>query len=171
MEQLATQTLSSYFNWINTGVINTLSLNHNEVKCLDMALQFLHKQLNQAKKHFYFTELRDYRLNYISRWLHNPRLKSQLRFDGQNSADWAVMDREDVEWLALALEVGINEDTIITMAADEANYECDMAAMYGDASDFNSHYIAFYRYYCQIAELRHPLLMKLRHILNDDNTI
>ena len=170
MNNLAIQT--SMLSYTPTfGVIDKLSLSINEVKCLDMALQFLREQLNQPKKHIYFTDLRDYRLNYISQWLHNPKLKSQLRFDGKNRVDWAVMDSEDIEWLALALEVGINEDTIITMAADEANYECDMADMYGDVSDFNSHYIAFYRYYCQIAELRHPLLMKLRRILNDYHSI
>lgn len=164
MSQLATQTVISHFNNTVVGAIGYLFLNYDEFKCLDVARQFLTGQLNQSNQHPCFAGLSQYRLDYIDDWLHDPKLKSQLRFDGKNKVRWAVIDEAVVNWLALALEVGFSEDAIITMAADEAHYECDMAAMYGDDSNFNSHYRAFYQYYCRIAKLRYPLLRKLRAI-------
>jgi hypothetical protein len=150
-----------------TGAIGYLSLNYHEVKALEMALYFLTEQVSKTKRHAFFADLRDYHLRYISDWLNNATLRSQLRFDGKNSVAWAVMSAEDIEWLLLALEVGMTEETIISMASDEANYEQDMAMMYSEmSSDFMSHYRAFHQYYCQMAQLRPALLTQLRQMLN-----
>lgn len=149
------------------GIIAELSVNANEVKCLEMALYFLTEQLNKSKSDFRFHDLRDYRLRYISNWINSSRLKNQLRSDGLNTVIWAVMDIEDIKWLALALEVGITEEVIISMAADDANYERDMAVMYEDDIDLNGQYHAFHNYYCSIARLKTGLLVKLKNILNN----
>ena len=160
----------STLNYASTlGVIAELSVNANEVKCLEMALFFLTVQLN--KSDFQFHDLRDYRLRYISNWINSSRLKNQLRSDGLNTVIWAVMDIEDIKWLALALEVGITEDVIISMAADDANYERDMAVMYEDDIDLNGQYQAFHNYYCSIARLKSGLLLKLKNILNNYHSI
>lgn len=149
------------------GVIDRLSLNYKELRCLEMALYFLTTQLNQPKQQNDFNGLRHYRLNYINAWLHNIQYRSQLRFDSTNRVDWAVMDIEDIRWLALALELGIFEDIVIALSTDDAHYECDMATVYGDKSDFTEQFRSFYHYYCQIARLRQSLLTKLKHILDN----
>jgi hypothetical protein len=170
MRNLAVQ--ASTLSHVQTlGVIGKLSVNANEVKCLEMALYFLADQLNNPKSDFRFHNFCDYRFRYISNWINNSRLKIQLRSDGLNSAVWAVMDVEDIQWLALALEVGITEDVIISMAADDANYDRDMAIIYGDDIDLNGHYHDFHNYYCSIARLKYGLLVKLQNILNRHHAI
>jgi hypothetical protein len=177
MNQLATQTVSSRFNSNFIGGIDYLSLNYNEVKCLEMALYFLSEQLNHPSPHCLFSRLRGYHVRNLNYWLNKPDLRRQLRFDSTNDALWPVVSSEDAEWLALALEVGINEDTIFLMAADDANYERDMAAMHAEEDPntymladlaYISNYVSFYNYYCDIASCRHELLIQLRTILNDD---
>lgn len=170
MRNLSVQT--STLNYVQTlGVVGKLSVNANEVKCLEMALYFLAEQLNKPKSDLRFLSFCNYRFRYISDWINSSRLKIQLRSDGLNNAVWAVMDVEDIKWLALALEVGITEDVIISMAADDANYDRDMAVMYGDDIDLNGHYHAFHNYYCSIARLKHGLLLKLKNILDRHHNI
>ena len=159
---------ASTFNYVpKLGVIAGLSLNAKEVKCLEMALYFLSEQLNKSIPDLRFVNFPEYRLRYINDWMNSSRLKSQLRSDGSNSAVWGVMDMEDIKWLALALEVGITEEVIISMAADDANYERDMALMYEEDIDLNGQYYAFHNYYCSIAQLQPRLLQKLKYILNN----
>ncbi len=158
------------------GAIGYLSLNYNEVKCLEMVLYFLTEQLNGIPAHLIFTKLREYHVRNLSHWLNNANLKSSLRFDSKNSVMWPVVSLEDANWLVLALEVGIPEDTIISMAADDAHYERDMAMMYAETDEdygladeaFSHRYCAFQQYYGQIAQLECALLAKLRQILNDE---
>lgn len=153
------------------GMIDELLVNANEVKCLEMALYFLSEQLKKSKPDLRFQHFRDYRFRYMGDWINNSRLKNQLRSDGLNSVVWIVTDMEDIKWLILALEVGITEDVIISMAADDANYDRDMAVMYGDDIDLNSHYYDFHNYYCSIARLKSALLIKLQNILNNYHKI
>ena len=163
---------ASTFNYVpKLGVLAGLSLNAKEVKCLEMALYFLSEQLNKSIPDLRFVNFPEYRLRYINDWMNSSRLKSQLRSDGSNSAVWGVMDMEDIKWLALALEVGITEEVIISMAADDANYERDMAIMYEGDIDLNCQYHAFHNYYCSIARLKFALLLKLKNILNNYHSI
>jgi len=78
-----------------------------------------------------------------------------------------VMDIEDIKWFALALEFGITEEIVVTMASDDANYDRDMAEMHGDDIDLNNQYYDFHRYYCSIARLKLQLLGKLKNILSN----
>ncbi len=157
------------------GAIGYLSLNYNDVKCLEMAIYFLTEQLYTQRPHPFFTDLRDYHIRYLTHLLSNRNLRNQLRFDGTNKVMWPITCSEDAEWLALALEVGIMEDTIIAMAADDANYERDMATMYAETDkdfrfaeeSFNNHYRTFHQYYCQISHSKYELLTQLRQILNN----
>lgn len=166
MNSFAVQTSKSIRSPV-LGVIDWISLNVNEVKCLEMALYFLTEQLNKTKQNLQFLNFRDYQLRYMSDWIYDSRLKSQLRTDGLNTVVWPVMDIEDIKWFALALEFGITEEIVVSMASDDAHYDRDMAEMYGDDIDLNSHYYAFHRYYCSIARLKLQLLPKLKNILSN----
>lgn len=157
------------------GALGYLSLNYNEVKCLEMAIYFLSSQLNNQNPHPFFTDLRNHHIRYLTEWLDNADLRKHLRFDSTNKVMWAITCSEDTEWLILALEVGLTEDTIIAMAADDANYEKDIEIGYAETDDefrlaeasFYTRYRAFHQYYYQISYSKYELLAQLRQILND----
>lgn len=154
--------------------LGLLDINYHEFKCLGMGVYFLLDQLNQQKRHYCFTALRDYHVRNIEHWLSNQSLKSQLRFDASNSVFWPVVSSEDALWLIAALKVGIHEEeTIISMASDDAAFERDMAIKYADSDEalvlaesvFYESFKAFHKYYCHMAECRDSLIDKLKAIV------
>lgn len=172
MELLATHTTAKNYHphW---DAMNTILLNHEEVKCLEMALYFLTEQLQAQTPHFVFTEFRNYHLVCLNHWLNQAKCKKQLRFGSQCQVSWPIYDLRGIQWLALALEVGISEETIIAMAVDEANYQRDMAMRYAETDDdycaadeaFYRHFQVFQQYYSRIAQSSQGLLAKFQQIL------
>ncbi len=175
MRSLAIQeTVSSHVNYDHFAKPHIL-LNYTEFKCLEMALYFLTEQCYSKSPHFVFTQLKDQHLRSLSRWLNQAKLKKPWRFNHQAEVAWPIDQehQEDLTWLALALEVGMTDDTILLLAADEANYARDMALQYAetdeeyDAADdaFYLHYQEFRHYYREIAQSGSQLLAKFRDIL------
>lgn len=150
-----------------------IELNYNELQCLHLAVYYLKLQLLKSQCCSLWTNLRDYHARNIDHWLNGSGLKKELRFDGNNSVAWPVLSSEDIEWLLLALKVGINEDTITAMSADEANYDRDMALMHvEDANAYTLANLACHErfwslvdYYRQIADHKTKLLTKLQSVL------
>ncbi len=155
--------------------LGRIELNYHELQCLHLAIYYLKLQLSKSQCHSPWTNLRDYHTRNIEHWLNRSGLKRELRFDGNNSVAWPVLSSEDVEWLLLALEVGINEDTIVDMSADEANYDRDMALMHVEDEKAcaladtacSERFCSLVDYYCQIANCSNTLLSKLRQVMND----
>lgn len=174
MPNLTLQMSNKYLYPVVLGAVDYIDLNYHEVQCLEMALYFLTSQVVATRPHHLFTALRKYHIDHLNDWLHNNMWRSELRFDAENSVQCPVESLDDAKWFALACEIGINEDTIISMAADEANYELDMAMMYDEKrSDeasyndvFHNNYRAFHMHYCNIAKLKEKLAAKFRQILN-----
>ena len=82
---------------------------------------------------------------------------------------------EDAKWLLLALEFGINRNTIIEIAVDKANYKRDMIMQYANTEKeyslanlvFYRNYRALHDYYDRIADYKEKLLVKIKNILNE----
>ena len=178
MRSLAIQeTVSSNVNYDDIATTG-ISLNHMECKCLEMAFYFLTEQCYSKNPHFVFTQFKDQHLRSLHRWFNHSKLKKlkkQLRFNPQVEVAWP-MDPDhskDLIWLALALEVCMTDDTVLLMAADEANYARDMELQYAetdedfDAADdvFYLHYQELRHYYTEIAKCSSELLAKFRDIL------
>ena len=165
MRSLASQeTVISNVNY-NEFAKASISLNHTELKCLEMVFYFLTEQCYSKNPHFVFTQFKDQHLRSLHRWLNHPtlkKLKKQLRFDHQVEVA-LPMDPDhskDLIWLALALEVGMTDDTVLLMAADEANYARDMELQYAETDEdckaadevFYLHYKELRHYYSEIAK-------------------
>ncbi len=162
-----------YLHPLLQSYLGSIELNYHEVQCLEMALYFLKSQVINDQSHKLFADLRKHHIDHLSDWLHNNLWRSELRFDGMNTMSCSIESLEDAKWLALACEKGINEDTIFAMAADDANYEMDMAREYAE-KEYNdelyhdacsSSYRAFYNRYCEIARLKPVLASKFRNLL------
>lgn len=159
-------------DYVLFGTAGCLYLNYNDVQCLDLAICYLIQQLQTPQPQHFFSELRDHHIRYLNGWLHNPKLSMQLYADNSNWVAWPVISLEDAKWLALALEFGINEETIAVMATDDAYYECDMIMMddqtdYIDPAVFEDHYQKCQQIYRKIAQAKTTLLADLQQILTD----
>jgi len=146
--------------------MDTLSLKTDEWRCLEIALYFLEHQLSAPSRHAFFKDLSAEHVTVVRHFLKHLSLKDQIPND-------FVASSNILSWLALALEVGITQDTLIMLSADEANVEQDMAFM--DAKTeadyihakgvFYSFYRVAYRGYCHIAQTKPSVLKKLRQLL------
>ncbi len=158
------------------GAIGTLSLNAQEMKCLEIALYFLTEQLNQNPPPVCFLQLRNHHVQHLSQWLDDANLKMKRRsvVEGAPCIEQSISSFEDAEWLALAVQIGITWETIAAMATDAANYERDMKKMaaktaYNSAgieAEFHRHVCDFHAQYSQATACKNELLAKLRQILN-----
>ena len=154
------------------GVLGQVSMNYCEVRCCDMALYYLSWQLSKAVPHPYFRSLKQSDIQYLDVWLHQAHKRNACRFDGTNEVSWEVKTLEYLPWLALALDVGINEETIRAMAIDDAHFEQDKDGavdvdLTNDAPLEHDLYQMHYVQYCQSARYKAPLLSKIKAILNN----
>jgi hypothetical protein len=173
MRSLAIQeTVNSNVNYYDHLPKTSISLNHMELKCLEMAFYFLTEQCYSKNPHFVFTQFKDQHLRSLHRWFNHSKLKKlkvQLRFNDRMQLEWPINTKDDFTWLLLALEVGMTGDTVLLMAADEANYARDMELQYAETDEdcdvFYLHYRELRHYYSEIAQCSSQLLAKFRDIL------
>jgi len=146
--------------------VDALFVTIDEWHCLKIALYFLEHQLTAPYRHEFFKDLCAEHVTVVRQFLKHLSLENQARHE-------LVASSNTLSWLALALEVGITQETLIMLSADEANVEQDMAFM--DAKTeadyihakgvFYSFYRVAYRGYCHIAQTKPSVLKKLRQLL------
>jgi hypothetical protein len=154
------------------GVIDYISLTSREVKCLDIALYFLSQQLYTASPHSLFIDYQEAHYHHLYRWLNHPALKVNLDFLIQESVLWPIMSTEDTPWLMLALEYGVIDQTLESLATDQALYECDMLRKemmsLEESLSFvekeKSFFSIYLKNYQKIAQVKDGLLAKLANI-------
>ena len=163
------------FSFHPLGVIGDVELNYHELACLDMALSYLRSQVTNDQKPYALLGVSHHEIDCLDNWLHLVEYRQQLRLDGSNTVHWPFTSFRDVEWLLLGLRYGINEDLIITTAADHANYEYDMETILSEDNldaytladlAYHDSYQSFYHYYAQIAAHKAALITKLKAILD-----
>ncbi len=181
MSHLSLQTLRPSLYLSVLGAVGYIELNYHELQCLEIALYFLKgkvnkiNRINKERPQDVFAELRQHHIHHLSDWLHDSAWREELRFDSKNTVACHVESLEDAKWFALACEWGLNEDTLISYAVDEANFNVDMANMdahwrHDDESSRGAldHLAAdFFRHYCEVAKLGFHLAEKFKRILND----
>jgi len=147
--------------------VDTLFVTIEEWHCLKIALYFLEHQLTAPYRHEFFKDLREDHVAIVQHFLKHLSLKNQARHDS------SVASSNTLSWLALALEVGITQETLIMMSADAANIELDIALMTAKTEAdyirakgvFYSFYRIAYRGHCHTVQSKPSVLKKLRQFL------
>lgn len=157
-------------------ISGTVSLNFNEIKCLEITLYFLTEQLYCRSRHAFFMQLQHCNVQYLEHWIISAkaRLRTYMRAENTNSIDWPVTEPENTVWLISALEHGLKDSTIISMAVDEANYNSDMEKMAAKTaheyaladSIFDERFHTYHLYFSQFVSCGRGVAAKLRRVLN-----
>ena len=150
-----------------------VSLSHNEFRCLEMALSFLREQCYSKNPRSAFTQLKDRHLISLKDCFKQSKLNKQLYLLGQIEIELSIDPNHDLEWLFLALEVGLTEDVVSIFAEDEANYKRDVDLLYAKNDEdrrraddmFYVNFKECQQYYRDIAKYSSQLLAKFRDIL------
>lgn len=167
--------LDNQFDYHPLGIIGSITINYADVQCLEMAYYYLQSKVNEPRQRFGLLTLSPDVLHNLDYWLKLSPYRDSLKLDGSNSVMWPFTSFFDVEWFLRGLKYGINEDTITAMAADQANYDIDMANLYAEDSEgcysladvaYNDSFRSAYQYYCDIATRKAGLIKQLHAILD-----
>lgn len=106
-----------------------LSLTHDEIHCLEMALYFLDDQISSSSRHDDFILMRRDEVMLLNNELDTSTMKSFLHREKHYRIAWPISSLVNMEWVVLALEVGVNLKTLASMAKEHGHYARDMERM------------------------------------------
>lgn len=159
MEQLALQ-LPQYSIYQPNYPLKTILLSLNEIKCLEMAIVYLQAQLVKPDTTLLFQPLSETIVCEICDWLRDSHRMKLLHTADIEQTAWPLLRSNAIDWLIFALETGMTEDCLLTMAADQANFDYDMATLYdSDEKQFSLAELAWHDNYRSHFDHYHSLLV------------
>lgn len=151
------------------GVLTHLLLNYHEWQCIELALIGFTQHIRYQNMPVSLTGVSIDHLSaqrrYLTHWLYQPALKSQLRLDGNNRVQWPFTSSELVNWLLLICQSCISEEAIFIVAADAAGVEhIEWHDRYLEELNplflSNRSFTLFQRYYRDVITTAQPSLIK-----------
>lgn len=151
-----------------------LSLTHNEIHCLEMALYFLDDQISLSSRHDDFILMRRDEVMLLNEELDTATMKSFLHREKHHRIAWPISSLVNMEWVILALENGVNLKTLASMANEHGHYARDMERRsanslsdYARAEEMFHHYASHcYAKYSEALTCKPALIAAIRQQLS-----